>query len=1120
MALTLIYGEAGTGKSEYCVSAMQGFFQQGVPSIMIVPEQFAHSAEERLIEKNGFLSDDIQSISFKRLAAKVLKKNGMLKGSISKIGKSMILSRAILKSAPVLSLYKYAADKPGFVDSMLTFISECKRSEITPEMLSSAGADENPYLATKMKELSIIYEAYQEALVNQYTDAEDYVALLSECIRQNSLFSGTVIFIDEFFRFTPAEIDCIRAFLESGAEVYITLSSEPDAGGIFQPVTETAGLLMHLANSLGVSVKSPVILKEKFRFSSSEELAHFEKEYHQYPPKEYKKKTRDISLYTAPDLYTETQMLAASICKAVANGGLRYRDIAVICGNPDTYQELIKTVFPVYGIPVFIDRKYSLLAHPIMIMLLSVFELMARGIETETLMAYIKTGYCGITPEEADTLENFALAGRLRRKDWMDEERFLKRSDSIFYETEDVAEKNEDDARILLEIRHRVLAPLLALRDELAQDRTVTARSKAFFNFFQTIHLYETVTNEINSLRNQGELQLAQEHGEVYNLLMTLLDELVLALGDEKIGMKRLEAIVSAGLAQCEISTIPPGSDQVFVGDASRSLVKNVKALFVVGASSDSFPSPPGSEGLIKDSEREFLEGKGLILGPDGKKVAFQNQYLVYSALNIASKSITVSYAVSDFEGKGILPSPLIQRLRRLFPNLTETDHLLTPPSPEQIVVGKASGWQYLLEHFNDTTPSLLALKDFFKKDPEYNERVQAMERFSRYSHQVSNLSPKIAQSLYGTALRGSITKLERFASCPFSYFMQYGLRAKERKILKIDAPDIGHLLHKLVELASQELAKENRSFASLTEEDCRAIAEKTVEDLLPTLFISQLYSQKRLAALVRRLTNQLTKMLEVIAIHVAKGEFEPCAFEVAFDENGELPPVRIDLPTGESVTLIGRIDRIDMLRQDGEIFIKIIDYKTGQKSFSLSDIYNRLSLQLAVYMTAVTEGAQNSSEKTVKPAGMFYFRLADKTVDSTERNTKEAMLKQFKMSGLVLKDIDIIRAMDSGVRGYSSVLPAMVKQDGTLSESSGSYATLEQFQKLSKYVRKIAGELGREILKGNTKISPCKNKKKLPCEYCSFHPVCRFQPETDSCRVASPLKNDAVWALLDESGQ
>ncbi len=1114
MSLTLIFGESGTGKSEYCTSSMQALYQKGIPSLMIVPEQFAHSAESRLIEKNGFISDEITSISFQRLAFKMLKKKGLLKQSISKIGKSMLLAKAILSVGDSLTLYKHAATRPGFIDSMLTFISECKRSEITPEMLLNL-TDDDSYFSIKLKELSFIYSAYQSLLAKDYTDGEDYLPLFASYLPECNDFRGTCIFIDEFFRFTPAEMDCIRSLIEAGGEIYVTLGTLPDAKGIFSPVTSTAQALYALAKNAGVKINPPVILKDKHRFKNSSELVHFEKEYRNYPHTIYKEETHDISLYIAPDLYTEVQVIASNICHLVQKKNLRYRDIAIVAGDPDVYSDLIKTVFPTYNIPVFIDKKRPLLTHPIMVMLLSVFELLTKGIETETLMGYIKTGYAGISMNEADKLENFALSGRLKQKDWLDDERFLKQADSVFYETENFEKKHAAEAQELLSLRDRILSPLISLRNDLAESRRVSHRSEALFRFFENINLYNKVREEAEAMKQSGQHQLAQEHSEVYNLVIATLDELVTCLGEEAIGMKRLQTIVSAGLSLCEISTIPPASDQVTLGDTGRSLVKNVKALFVIGANAGSYPSTPPNEGLIKDLERAILENHGLSLGPDGKKIAFQNQYLVYSALTVASDSMHISYAVSDLEGKGLLPSPLINRLHKLFPRLTVTDNLLTPPTAHKLIAGKQSAWQYILEHFTDKDEAARALRELFADDPEYADRYQAMVEYSRYTHRVPNLSRDLAQKLYGTSLRGSVTQLESYSSCPFSYFLRYGLKAKERKILKIDAPDIGHLLHKLVEIASQKITHDKGNFASLDEEAVTKLADSTVDELFSTLFIQHLYTENRLQALIRRLKVQLAKMLQMIVTHVQRGEFEPCAFEVAFDENGELPPVTVNLPTGETITLIGRIDRIDVLRQDAEVYIKIIDYKTGNKTFRLSDIYNGLSLQLAVYLTATCEGDLFGEKQ--KPAGMFYFRLADQTVSATEKNTEAALLKQFKMSGMVLKDADIVRAMDKGISGHSAILPARMNKDGSLSDSSGTYATLDQFKKLSAYIRKTAGDLGREILRGGAAISPCKNNKSLPCEYCRYHSVCGFRADTDPYRIAPPLKDDAVWELLSE---
>lgn len=1115
MPLTLIFGEAGTGKSEYCLSAMQELFARGTTSLMIVPEQFAHAAESRLVEKNGFISEEILAVSFQRLAFRLLKKNGKIKNAVSRVGKSMLLSGAVLESENGLSLYKDAAAKPGFIDAMLTFISECKRSEITPEMLSAVTETENPYLSMKIKELSLIYSAYQAHLVKEFTDTEDYLPQMASIIRQTKCFSGTCIFIDEFFRFTPAELDCIQALFESGAEVYVALGANPSAGGVFAPVTQTAKRLNELAKEAGATIHPPIVLKEKHRFASSPELLHFEKEYHHYPPTIYKEETHDISLYIAPDPYTEVQILAANICRLVREKGLRFRDIAIIAGTPENYDDLIQTVFPVYGIPIFLDRKRSLLAHPIMILFSSLLRLMSDGFRTELLMTYIKTGYAGLTLNEADALENYALAGRLKPQDWTDDVRFLKHADSVFNPDEEYDADESKKAQFMLSLRDKVMAPLLALKHNLNENRLVSHRAEALFRYFESIQLHQKVEKETKRMVAQGRHQQAEEHGEIYNLLITLLDELVTCLGDKKIGLKRLESIITAGLSQCEMSTIPPSADQVFLGDSGRSLVKNVKALFVIGAVFGTFPDAPPNEGLIKDSERICLEKLGLSLGPDGKKIAFQNQYLVYSALNISSGCLFVSYPVADQEGKGLLPSPFIKRLFKLFPALSVTDNLTAPPAAEAFIAGKASAWQYVLEHFNDSDEVASALKTFFADDSDFAARYAATLRYSAYRHQVNDLSHDVAKALYGTNLHTSITKLERFSSCPFAYFLQYGLKARERKILKIDAPDVGQLLHKLVELGTQKIVEKKLSYASLQSDVIKSLAEETVTELFSTLFIRHLYTENRLDALIRRLKMQLTKLLSMIVTHIQKGEFEPCAFEVAFDENGLLPPVVINLPTGESITVTGRIDRIDTLARDAEVYIKIIDYKSGNKSFRLRDVYNRLSLQLAVYLIAASDAPAFGANP--KPAGLFYFRLADERVSATEKNTDAALLKQFKMKGLVLNDADIVRAMDKGISGHSAILPARMNNDGSLSKSGGNYATLTQFNRLKAYVRRIVGEIGREILSGSAAVSPCKTDGNFPCEHCRYHPVCAFRADRDAYRTAAPLKDDAVWALLSD---
>ncbi len=1112
MPLTLIFGEAGTGKSTYAIEKMNALHNQGIKTLMIVPEQFAHSAETRLISKIGYLSDEIQATSFKRLAHKYLKKNGTLRGSISSIGKSMLFAKAVIKNQKNLSLYKSTAKKPGFVDAVLSFIAECKRSEISPDDLCIS-IPEQPLLSLKLQELSMLYSTYQELLASSYTDGDEAVSLFSQMIVRDGLFSNTCIFVDEFFRFTKAELSCLRAMLSSGASVFVTLgAASGQADGIYEPVSQTASALRQLAKETSSQIHEPIMLLDKHRFVASNELAHFEKEYAHHPPILYKEETHDITLYVAPNPYTETQVVATAIRRAVAQNNLRYRDIAILTGDPELYNDLIKTVFPVYDIPVFIDRKQSLLSHAVIVMFFSLFDLITRGIDTEALLTYMKCGYCGLTHEEIDKLENFALAGRLKRHDWLDDKRFLRQAKSIFNQEEDYEETNAEEAYLLLSIRNKMLAPLLNLRHNLAKSRLVSDRAAALFNFLEEIELKSQISMQIERHTEAKEHQQAKELSEIYNLLITLLNELVTCLGEEKIGLRRLTDILSSGLAQCETSIIPPTVDQVFLGDPHRSLTKNVKLLFVIGAVEGTFPSSATQDTLLKDSERSALENLSVHLGPGSKQITFHNQYVTYSALHISREKMHISYPVADMEGTGLRPSPLINRLRKIFPNLLSYDDLASFPPPQRIISGKQSAWQYVLEHFNETEPEIKSLKAYFSQDADYASAYQAALRFSKYKKQPGHLSPDIAHRLYGHHLRGSVTQFETYASCPFSYFLRYGLKAKERKILKIEAPDIGSLMHSLIELASQRIAKEKKHFGTLTEDYINQLASDLVEELFAGMFIKNMYGKNRLQALIKRLKRQTARLLSIISLHVAKGEFEPCDFEVAFDENGTFEPVSISLPNGDSVTLIGRIDRIDVMRQNAHVYIKIIDYKTGNKSFRLSDVYNGLSLQLAVYLIAATESEHYKKDGTPMPAGMFYFRLTDKSVNAGAKNAEEALFKQFKMSGLVLKDVDMIRAMDEGLEGYSSILPARISSKGQIIEKDGSYATLEQFSRLKRHVLDTVSQIGEEILRGKNDIYPEKSKEGLPCRYCKYHPVCNFDAEQDFHNIAPPLKDDVVW--------
>ncbi len=1123
MSVRIIRGAAGTGKSAMMLNMLKEHAKKGEKAMLIVPEQFSHIAETQLINAVGYLSPNIQATSFARLAKRLLTESGRLGLAIDAAGKNMLMSSVLFKKSKDLAVFKGASEKPGFITALLDLISDFKRAQISDsQLIEYSQKEKNALLSQKLSELGELYKSYEEALSENFVDNEDNVTKLAQLIREENPLKDFTIYIDSFFRFTANEFDVLGSMLENGINVVISVCAPEKINGaasIFKPCIDTEQRILKIAKNCGVKILENVYLNEKHRFSNSAELAHLESQLYSYPNEVYNEKTKDISLFIASNPYNEVVYIATQIRKAVSGGGLRYRDIAIIAGDLDLYSDIIKNVFPAYDIPVFTDTRHELLSHPVMLMLFSVFSMLVGGFRTQDVIAFCKSGYSGLSQNETDRLENYALLGHIERYDWLDDERFLKRSRMVFESEKELTDDEKAEAEEMIAIKNKLLLPVIELKQAFSESKEVRARAEALFIFFEKIGLRDTIENQVIKFKEDGLLQLADEYADVYNILIETLDQLVLCIGDEKIGIERLKIILENGFSQHSVGVIPSACDQVFLGDVSRSLVKNVKLVFLTGVQDGSFPPVAPNEGILTDSERISLNQNGFEVAPDTKKMTFDNQFLVYGAVNISSKEVHISYAVADFNGKGLRPSSFIARIKKLFPYLAINSELLdAQPDPEKIVASKQSAYNYLIGRLSDDSESIKELTDVLCEDEEYISQLNRAREYSRFVNISQSLTKDNVEALYGKNLKGSISRFEKFSSCPFAYFVQFGLKAKERKLLEIDTPDIGWLLHLIVDEFSKYMQKNDESYKQITRQKCEQIVDELVNKITSNMFIENLYSKNKLAVLIKRLKQMVMKSVWVICEHVKRGEFEPCGFEVAFDENGEMPPVVIKLPTGETITLAGRIDRIDKYSDGTDLYIRIIDYKSGNKEFSLNDIFNKLSLQLAVYLTAVCDGGEQLLGQAPKPAGMFYFRLNDplvKTMEISEEKLSEEIIKKYKMSGLVLSDSDVIKAMDRGISGFSKIIPVRINKDGKIIESSSKCASLSQMEKLQQYMKRTVAEIGREILKGNTDISPCISGKQSACTYCKFKSVCGFDSAHNKIRFVKNLSDEEIWSKI-----
>lgn len=1121
MSLQFILGRAGSGKSEYCIKEAARAETMGSRVIMIVPEQYSHSGESAFLEAKGYIYDDFNVTSFGRLARKVIVDSGLKRQTADSAGKAMLISRALSSCKGKLAFYGSMTDKQGYIKLFTDAVSELKKGQVMPEELrAAAGKTEEHLFAARLRDISDIYEEYNKLLSDDISDSDDNLTLMAALCFDSNYIKNAEIFIDEFYRFTQNELTCISSFLAVGANVTVSLCmpEETDLGAsVFSSVYGTKRALERIAENVGARILTPVVLTGVPRYRSKE-LALLEYAMSGKKKIESHAAPSDISLYIAKGKYEEVVWTAASIKRFVAETGASFRDVAVITGDYDGYSDLVQSVFPMYDIPVFADTRRDFLSHPIVLYLFSLFDLLS-GITTKRVVAYMKSGFADITDEDAFLLENYALAGAIEFGDWLNDERFLRKARSVFESEAVQTDENTDYS----EIKKHLLTPVLLLKEKIAESKTVADRVQSLISFFEATYLQEKIGMQISELQKNGLQREADEFAEVYNILVETLSLMVKLLGNETIGISGMRAILEAGLSQKSIGVIPTVYDQVSFGDLNRSVIKNVKALFLLGVNEGTFPAVPSSGALLSDSEREFLLAQGISVAPDTKKLIADGEFSVYTTVSVCRDKLFVSYSVGDDCGGGMRPAMFVSKLKRTFPELKAVNELsLEEQRPETTVASKHSAYTYVLTHIREleTNETAKALFGVLTEDDKYRCRLIRAQHFSAYTNTVRNLSRDTVEGLYGKKLYGSVSRFERFSACPFSYFVEYGLKAKERKILKVEAPDVGSLLHEIIERFSAEIKKQNKSFRTVTPDEQRKMTDAIVEDLFAAMFIKNIYSQGRLEILKKRLKSLVSKSVRAICAHVAAGEFEPTAFEVKFDKNGELSPVAVKLANGSEIIMTGRIDRIDTLHREGKLYLKIIDYKSGSKGYSLADIYNGTTLQLAVYAVAATEGTAKQTSEETELGGMFYFHLDDPVTDGLPDAAASDFvdLKPFKMSGLSSDNTEIIRAIDGDISGWSAVIPVYLKSDGTVSKSQSKTANAQQFKQLQGYIKNTLVKIGQEIMNGNVDIRPTKTGKTLQCSFCKYAAVCGFDPKLHPCRRAAEFhSDDEIWGRMNE---
>lgn len=1146
MGLKFILGRGGSGKSTYMLEEIKKKAQENevTPIIMLVPEQYTFEMERRMsnlfsgYEKDKYLRARV--LSFKTMSNIVFSHvGGLTNVNINSSGKAMITSNAIESVAKELNIFSKSSTQSGFISSIADMISELKQYNISPEILEHISADvENETLSLKLKDISKIYEAFESKLHEKYVDSQDMINLLADKIESCTYFDGCYIYIDEFTGFTPNQYRVLKSLLHKAKEVNMSLTLDSVSNfsynktDAFSRTKFTYERLNRLALEEGVKIHTPININNGIipRFNGNKELHHLERYYNAYPYKIYEDETNNIQIKEFNNLYSEVEEIAKEIIHLVRDKKVRYKDITIATRDLNRYDFLVHSIFNEYDIPNFIDKKREAKSNPIIVLIISALEMKNRRYSYETMFRYLKSGLLGINNDDISLLENYVLANGIRGKKWFEEKWNYRINGN--YNTE------ETDYEIALkerinQIKDKVIYPIIKLQDKLLGRKTVIELCQYIYEFLLDINIPSTIEKMILNFKDKGELDIANQYSQVWDIVVDILDQMVEIMGNEKKSLDEFIRLISLGFDEYELGLVPPSIDQVLVSSVDRMKNPNTKYLYLIGTTDGIFPLISKDSGLLSDNDREDLGQKGVQVDIDSKTRTFEEQFLVYKALTSTMENLIVTYPISDHEGKTLRPSVIVSRLKKIFPKINNKSYLLEEDinSNQEIlnsITVKAPTFNKLINEIKEFEESK-KIKDiwldvyrYFIQDDEYKDISKKVISGLSYTNQVEKVEEEKIKRLYQNNLL-SVSRVEKYSQCPFAYFIQYGLKAKERKEYSFSAPDLGNFIHNILESFSKSLAKDNLHWEDV---DINYIKNKVsilVDEIIDKIPGYILNSSERYKYLAFRLKNMLIAALNVIAEQIKQGSFEPSDYEVEFGINGKYPPIKLVLDNGECINLIGKIDRVDEFEENEDKYIRIVDYKSGNKSISLSDIYYGLQLQLLVYLDAILESA-SKGHGNLSPAAILYCRIdnpiAKFNEDKDDEEVREAILKDMRMKGLIIKDAHIIKEMDKsladGERKSSLVIPANLTKDGNIGKNTNG-VTYEEFNVLRKYVKSTVKNICTEMMSGNIHIGPYKNKNGTSCDFCSYSAICQFDTTVrdNKYRILNNKDNDEIIKLM-----
>lgn len=1114
MSLRFYFGPSGSGKSHRIYEEiMQRAAQEpGRNFLIIVPDQFTMQTQKDLVmrsDRGGILNIDV--LSFGRLSHRILEEVGTKEMPVlDDTGKSLVLQKIAADLKEQLPAMGSLLHKQGYIHEVKSAISEFMQYGISTQDMDKliASAEKRGALAMKLRDLKTLYWGFQDYIRDHFITTEETLDVLRRSLVKSKILPDSVVVFDGFTGFTPIQNRLIQELMRVCEEtiVAVTIGEEEDPyqmdgeQKLFHLSKKTVADLVKLAAEAEVTRGEDVFVKGgPNRFTEAPALCYLEQNLFRYQYEPYTEKQCEIRMFEALSPREEVHQTALYIRKLIREEGLTYRDIAVVIGDLEGYASYVETEFGQLEIPCFLDRTRGIVLNPMIEYIKSVLQLYIRDFSYDTVFHFLRSGMADISREEIDELENYVI--RTGARGYRTYSRLFTRK------TEEMQQgSGQEDTERAEETMER----LNRIRQQFADTVEIlhmAPRAKAgeyvdhLYDFLEQNQVQQKLLNYQQRFEQEGDLAKAREYAQIYRLVMDLLDQIYELLGEEEISLQEFADILEAGFGEITVGTIPQNVDRIVVGDMERTRLKQVKVLFFLGVNDGNIPKNASKGGIISDMDREFLIESGTEMAPSPRQQMYIQRLYLYLNMTKPSQRLYLSYAKVNSDGKGIRPSYLIDTVRKLFPQLA-VEYPQNRSRLEQIE-GRQEGARYLAEELREYADGTLReeeRQDFYlmyrayEADPEGRDRLTAAA-FRRYKE--SGLSRIVARALYGRQLENSVSRLETYAACACRHFLQYGLSLQEREEFGFEVSDMGNVYHAVLENFAGKLAESGRTWWDFDENFATQAIKEAVEGYAATYGETVLYSSARNEYAITRMSRILTRTVLTLQQHLKQGSFQPDDYELSFRFAEDLDSIHVDLSEEEKMHLQGRIDRIDVSEDAEHVYVKVIDYKSGNKKFDLAALYYGLQLQLVVYMNAAMElESRKHPDKEIVPAALLYYHIDDPTIETpvelTQEQINEEILTKLRMNGVVNSDPAVVERLDRFLQDKSKVIPVEKKKDGSFSARSGILSR-EELHVVSAYVDTKIRQIGREILDGKIAANPYEKGNEEACTYCAYKKVCGF---------------------------